>query len=307
MKNGSHGKTPLVLGGFVADAENWKVFSAECNEITDFFDVPYFHMTTFCSAHAKIYRHLSDTRKVEFLGTILHAIREHAIAGIFSVVLPAEYESLTTPEYRSRNGSAYALCVNGCMVGLWEFLTNQSKRSETVSIFLEDGHRNSLEAIEQIRGYKDSTDPVDLSGYEIIEGEIDPLRGPGLKVGSYGLGRKSAMRPLWAADLLAYCIHGSIMNRNDEFLPGVMDKIEERVPCYGSQWDAAAIGRLIEATIEGDAKRAQQRYRTHVMRRYLGAFGIKSETLPYGIIFDASGMTDEQKLRFLADDEEQPQ
>jgi len=300
-ESGTHSKNLMILGGFVSTSGRWSDFARECDDIASFFKIETFHMKELRNGNSKRYRHLSVNKRKEMLGCVLHAIREHTMYGIFDCLIPFEYESLSTPLFRSKFGSAYSLCVNGCILVMWDLLTGQSRKTESISIFLEHGHKNAVEAMRVIGEYKYSTDPLDLSQFEsVVCREEDPLRGPGLKVATFGLGDKKSMRPLWAADVLAYCTHGLIMSRgNDPFCAGVIDAIEEKVKYVGHSWNEDSIKSAIADVEEGEAARKLVRSDTYSLKKYLRSFRLDVRELPVGLLVDRSNTPQEDLERFL--------
>ncbi len=218
-------------------------------------------------------------------------------------MFPSEYEALTTPAFRSRHGSSYSLCIGGCILGLWEKLTQTGSRSATVSIFIESGHNNSVEGLETIANFKKATDSVDIDDDVVLIGSESSLPATeiGLKISAYGEASKRDTSPLWAADLLSYCIHGQIKNPNDEFCANVMNAIEEKVECPGVPWDTERIQEFISTASTVREERRKWDSDRHAISRYLGRYGIKVRRHELGAIVDTSEASEDQMKNFLRD------
>src|SRR5207249_10700232 len=85
---------------------------------------------------------LSRHQRHELLKDLAKLIHRHVIAGITACVSISEYNRLTTPEFRSRAGTAYGFLIDMCMLrthGLLKELRLPTK----LNILVERGHRNS--------------------------------------------------------------------------------------------------------------------------------------------------------------------
>jgi hypothetical protein len=96
-----------------------------------------------------------------------------------------DFEDKATARFKNTFGSAYAFGVHLLLSMTRLYLANTSSTHEDINILIEDGHRNSRQAIEQISDWKKKPGTI-------------------LKVRSHGLGDKRNYPILQAADLAAY-------------------------------------------------------------------------------------------------------
>ena len=293
LDESGHDNRLLLIAGLVSEAARWVLFTNECERIKAHFKIPYIHATELLNLKKRrLYGHLTANERSQLLGTLLSAIRDHAEFSLCSAVIPVEYNSITTPEWRARNGTAYSLCVSGVLIGLAEWLKRVSRQSHLVRIILEDGHAHSGEAVETVTGFKTSTDDLDLP--TIGDQPTSSL----LKIGCL-LGTKATMPPLWAADLVAYCTYDQIIRR-DEWCAEIMDTLEDRVPSFGVSWDEEKIKFFVAKSIEMESGRREWEAETHNLVKYLyREHGILARKHSRGVILDFSEMTSNQRQRFL--------
>lgn len=289
-----HDERLLVVGGLVSEPARWVEFTAECQQIREHFKIPYIHAQKLLNLKSsKPYGHLSQKDRNDVLGCLIGAIYRHAEFSVFSAVIPVEYCALTTPEYRARHGTEYALCVQGLLLRLWEkFSEADNAVDETVSVFFEEGP-HAGEALEVVRNYKASIQEIDLP----VIGERPPHVG--LQIGAIGTGDKKTTPPLWAADLVSHCIYSQIMFKDGQCRE-IMDVLEDRVPSYELDWNEDKITHFVNSSLNAKAENDRWRAETHEFVKYLRReFGIKTKKHPRGIILDSSEMNQDQKRRFF--------
>lgn len=147
--------------------------------------VPYFHAQELWNRQAKIYKHLSRSKRKEFLDRVLRHSGKYVDWGFTVYVDPDEYVKETTQRFRSQWGSPYGFLIQMVCLTLYLKLRQLGRQAETVNVLIEDGHRNSGQAIQLIK--------------EMSERETSFIR-----VGNYGLGKKAGNPILQSADALAY-------------------------------------------------------------------------------------------------------
>jgi len=249
-ESGAHHSRFFVVGGYIADINAWAELSVSWKAILDEYKLPYFRMTDYKNSHSRLFHHLSRTNKEHVLDALLKCIGTAAMFAVAASVRPREYNALTTHEFRSYYGTSYALCVSGCVGFALTKLPELTSSTKTVGIFLEEGHRNALQALEHLGEFKVRNAPINLSDYEDgiptkelsvneIGVPIDPiptlpelLRQVGYKIGAYGLGSKLAMVPLQAADILVHCVYSIATLTEPQYYYDVLTKVGSPFPYY---------------------------------------------------------------------------
>jgi hypothetical protein len=203
------GKPNFLVGGFVSGIDRWAQFANRWKvELQDEFEIPYLHMKELMDKRSRIYRHLSEPRKVQLFEIALTIIRDHADFGIVCRINPEEHVTITTPDERIFHGSAYTVAVYGCIQGIKVHL-GEKVAGTTLNIFLEDGHRNANQALGNLLETwraQQGIDPSSLSSDAmwINQESFELQKRTELQYGTIALGTKTQMMPLQAADLLAY-------------------------------------------------------------------------------------------------------
>lgn len=293
-----HDDKLLIMGGFASTSEKWLLFSAECDLIKAYFDIPYIHATELFNLKRKrLYGHLSQEQRSQVAGALMSAIIDHAEFSMVASVIPRVYNRLTTRQWRSTYGTAYSSCINGILIGLTEFLNLPAGETLTLSAFLEDGHAHAVEAENVIQGYKTFSDNLAESEVPVIDRWIEE---PTLRIGDYGRLTKEMAAPLWAADLISYCTYRQIMRR-DLFCADIMEKIDDKVPGFGVKLFDEQIRAMIDDTVQAETAMKERHEYIHRLVNYHFQFGIKAHSDRRGVMLDFSGMTPEQERRWLDD------
>jgi len=264
------GKSDIVVAGFVSSFDRWAKFAARWKKVLDDNELPYIHLTELKSPNA--FPHLSMSERERILNSLLDIIQECATFALSCRISPREYKSIATPKFRSEFGSAYAFAVLGCVQGAGLYLEQQQPDYEALSVFLESGHRNVLQALQSLDNYKRKFAPVDLAALaadHVIKGE--EREAPWIRLGTLGLGGKTEMLPLQAADMLAH----SVFNPSGAFAHVVLDRVGAGLPYHEGNWTKEAIRQMIGDLSARENDRLQVRKRMHEMSRFLGNVGIK--------------------------------
>jgi len=296
-----HDDKLLIMGGFVSTTEKWDRFSKECDLIKTYFNIPYIHATElFNLKKSKCYGHLSLNSRKEVAGALMSAIIDHTEFSLIISIIPREYNLLTTQQWRSKYGSAYSTCITGIILGLIEHFSLYADTDNTLtfSIYLEDGHKHSAEAEEEIRKYKTFSDDSESTDSKVIRSSPDL----NLRIGKYGRLTKEMSPPLWASDLISYCTYNEIARR-DAFCADIMQKIHNRVPGFGVLLGREQIEQIIESTKLGEDLNRQWYQDMPGVVRYLYQFGITAHRDQKGIAFDSTHMTSEQQEGLQSDDD----
>jgi hypothetical protein len=297
-ESGSHDDNLLVIAAYISQVERWVSFSQEWKKILTNYSLVYFHMKDFRNPKSRAYRHLTVRDKEDLLGALIDVIHRHVLFGVSFLTSPRWYDQCTTPAYRNRHDSCYSMSVHGCLAVAFRLLHRLDAGTETVGIFVEEGHKNDREVIETLGELKRQTDPFelpdDLDGIvsaspfldipkDDYSGEEDPFFQKGVKVGAYGLGSKRTMLPLQAADIFAYCARDVARRPDAYFCKGVMRKLRSRIPHYRCIYDKKLILNLVERVEADELVRGQQRRNCYVLKQQLRNFGFDVEEVRSGL------------------------
>jgi len=273
------GKSDLVIAGFVSSIDRWATFASRWKRVLDENKLPYFRFSEFKSPRS--IKHLSMPARQRILDSLIDITLECASLAVSRRISPREYESLTTPKFRSAFGSAYTTAVQGCIQGVAFHLAEQDSDYEELSVFLEDGHPNAVQAIESLLGFKRKFAPVDmttLNADHVIDtgGRDAPL----VRLGTIAVGGKTKMLPLQAADMLAH----SVFNPSGDLTRIVLERVRERLPFHEGNWTSEVIQQTIENISILEQHRIRGRKQPHEMSRLLGNVGIKMSVRDDGVV-----------------------
>jgi hypothetical protein len=237
------------------------------------------------------------------LASASRIIGHHVRGGSIVYMRPSDWKNNTTPQERSRWGSAYGVCMELLLGTVNELVMGP----ERVSVFLEDGHVNADDAVTRIRNYKADTEPME---YPELAGDgrvFDPehsemkARMTKMRVGRVGLVPKSAL-PTQAADLLAYLVGPSLRPPLHGVFEGVLDDLLPRTTHVLSAWGPRRVSELAETMRAVEAERAETRAQNRQMKRFLRDQGLRVYQLPWGIVTDRGPEDSEsEKLRSQID------
>ncbi len=159
--------------------------------------LPYFHSKDFGNRVGGkfIKADLGMAARKRLLKDLASIIHRHLIAAVTVSVSICEYASLTTHDFRSRVGTAYAFAIDVCLLSAYALVIEDNLKPE-FNVIIEKGHRNSNQ-VAQI-----------LDRLQKIPAEIQADAGedviPDLRLLSIGLGEKGDHPILQAADMMAY-------------------------------------------------------------------------------------------------------
>jgi hypothetical protein len=166
--------------------------------------VPFFHSKDLWNFSHGVFTDagLDRQQREQLLKELRKIIHRHLALGVTAKISKKLYNSLTTNEFRSRWGTAYSFAVN--MLILCAYLEQNKGRGEEsypwppvdVNVIIEDGHRNSNQALEIMQDAKNI-----------------PKEKRMLNVLTAALGSKPDHPILQAADMLAYAEWKEICDR----------------------------------------------------------------------------------------------
>lgn len=229
----------LSVSGYVSKAINWKRFVDQWAMMCREFEVPYIHLVDAVNPSHPTYRHLNQYRRRKMLMRAAAIISKHVLLGCTTYISTKEYDELVDAKFKTRHGSAYGAAVGATVTHLNLALRKMKghKQGDILNVFLEDGHKNTNDALEVLHDTKKRMNPIDTDSIpnDVFFYTPDPYAGllP-LYIGDIGTGSKigpAARPPLQAADVLAYSHLRSMRYRKDkpDLAVDVLLKIEERV------------------------------------------------------------------------------
>jgi hypothetical protein len=147
--------------------------------------VDFFHAKEHWNKKSKAYHGLSMTKRKSLLKSLAPHIGKYAGLSIGVEIDLRDFEARATPRFKNTFGSAYAFGIHLMLVVLRLHLEAKKATHEGINILIEEGHKNSRQAIDQIVSWKSRPGTV-------------------LKITSEGLGNKRDNPILQAADMVAY-------------------------------------------------------------------------------------------------------
>lgn len=308
-ESGTHNDRFLITAGYVAETERWAEFSIAWKNTLKKYGVVYFHMQEFENPKSKKYLHLSVDQKKELLVSLAVLIRKTAMFGLVSWIVPKEYKELTTPAFRSEHGSAYVACIRGLLILLYRMLPPSDRN--IMDVFLESGHKNETQALQLLREWKQSTDPITpdmdwefgrLASFEnIVTGEADPLRETGLKIGLVGSGDKKNTPALQAADFLAYTAYAGLVvppNTKRSFYLRILNTMNERITHGIFQNNRETILGIQQSCATAEVQTRKTRFMVHQLCREMSKYGFVVKRTPDGLDIDFSNASEDGMIKF---------
>jgi hypothetical protein len=176
--------------------------------------------------------------------------------------------------------------------------------NEELSVFIEDGHRHGRGAVDLMLYAKQvmstvsrpSDPPFDLGligDREVVRvRNFAPEDRSFMRIGSVGSGSKNSMRPLQAADILAYCT----LNQSGGFSKSTIEAMRQSVPILSTTISREDIRAAIDGINNDEQRRSETRRMIHELSRTLGLFGVKVKNVSDGVQIDVSGARDIKSL-----------
>jgi hypothetical protein len=256
------GSPGLFIAGYLATQENWQVFSADWRAgVLKHFSIPHLHAVELRSRHAALYQHLDLEARRQLLETACNVIVSHIEAGFVTYMRPAELDSLTTHDERSRWGGDYGVCTE-ILIG---DISRHVGGPERVNVYFEDGHANVGSAMLRIANIKADTEPIEWP--EMVENDHqqgpphieNEMRTSWMRIGTFGTVTKTDSLPTQAADLLAYLTATVMRNDDDPVYAGCLDLLLGRKPHAFRSVGLQKLSELVEATRVVEQQRAIDR------------------------------------------------
>lgn len=161
-------------------------------------DLAYFHSKDFRNFSGGVFTKagLDRQEREDLLADLARLVHQHLTVGITTKISQSLYNENTSPDFRSQYGSAYSFCVNMLILAVYVHLGRSNLRSD-INILVEDGHRNSAQAVLLLNKWKTAPPVKHL---------------PNLRILTAGLGSKVDHPILQSADMLAYSKYQHVKN-----------------------------------------------------------------------------------------------
>jgi hypothetical protein len=180
----THPPAPLVytVAGYVSTDVQWKKFQREWRKILDADGIEYFHSVEF-QANKPPYGAWTKDKRAKFLASLHAAIHKRTLMSFSTTADLAEFGRLTA-EQKKILVNPHIFAAKNCMkaVGLW---AAQSILNHPMAYVFESGSQYQGLFAKQLA--------------ELLEEDIGWFR-----LGSVTFADKKLMRPLQAADMVAY-------------------------------------------------------------------------------------------------------
>ena len=286
----------LIVAGYVGEEERWRIFEARWRIVLKEFRVSDFHMKNIRNLRHPSFRHLSAQQRRDLVLELIGAVSEAALLGSLVYLRPAEYEAVADSAFRSRYGSAYAMLVSLNLQQISRHLEGVEGFPHRTSVFIEDGHANARDALRVLANWKADTEPApsEFEGFEVTTVKADVRRTSVLRIGEYGLGPKTTMYPLHAADMLAYLANSALSFKIDDFLRGLFDDLLPPIPHLSTYWDEAGLQEIVDAGRAFESENAAIRGNLHDMSQLLRRHNVKMRVLPWGYTIDGRHLSEEE-------------
>ncbi|MGI0134574.1 MAG: DUF3800 domain-containing protein [Candidatus Micrarchaeaceae archaeon] len=200
-----------MVSAIIGQTSAMQKFAKAWQKDLDENHVDFFHATEHWNKRAKPYHGLSMTTRSDLLSRLVKHIDKYVEVGISVAVDAKEYESITSPRFRSNWGAPFAIAIQYMMMLIHVDLKNRGRDHEYANILIEQGTHihQALEIIDKSRN----------SGHGFV------------KVASVGHGPKAYNPILQAADLLAYAWGENLSTGKSRMLTDVAMKRPDRFPC----------------------------------------------------------------------------
>lgn len=185
-ESGSGINSPILcVAGYVFEKDAAIMLDEEWAEVLHKYHLPYFRMSSCAHGTEPFVELKKNGETVQVEKEMIKIIKERASCGIAVTVEPSLYDRII-PQSPNFVREAYTFCLHNCVVGVTEWL-EQIKYNGKIAYFFESGHKSQGEANKYMN---------------------DLFKIPELKerhrYGSHTFADKKEIKPLQAADLLAW-------------------------------------------------------------------------------------------------------
>lgn len=292
-------KNLLCLASYIAKAERWREFEADWLKLLSDFNVSHIHLKDVLNLRTKLYEHLDSEQRSEMMGRAADAIRTHIDVGFVIAMYEDHYRRITDPEFRSKWGSAFATAASALLNLLVEEVgnldSNNSEMPHILNLYIEDGHRNTREALVVFQDVKERLNRL----YPKLEPPDDTLMIPDptfvapshpVRIGEIGVGSKkgdSARTPLQAADILVYStVRGVTRGNRDDLAGKTLDRVEEKTTHKCMRLAESEIQFLVDAAREQASLEEKYRRESFELGHVLHKMGLRIENKGDAILIE---------------------
>jgi Protein of unknown function (DUF3800) len=183
-ESGSHAGSPvLCVAGYLFERERCKAFDLGCKEVLEQYRLPYFRMSA-CAHNQRPFDHLSRDECIDAEKAMIRLVNDHALLGLAVAVNEHDY-NIWFPQ-PNPVGSSYSFCCWQILAGIQSWIWRNNFEGN-VSFFYETGHASGPEANSLMT--RIFNNPALRERYRYL---------------SHTFADKQALRPLQAADMLAW-------------------------------------------------------------------------------------------------------
>jgi hypothetical protein len=158
-ESGRSGKT-LIVSGLLGQTSRMSKMKTAWNADIMSTGVDYFHAKEHWNRRSKPYAGISTVKRKQLLNSLAPHLGKYAGLSIGVEIDLADFEGRATPRFKNTFGSAYAFGIHLMLVVLRLHLELNGSVHEKINILIEEGHRNSRQAIEQIVNWKNKPGAV---------------------------------------------------------------------------------------------------------------------------------------------------
>lgn len=183
-ESGTDAASPVMcIAGYLFDASQAAHLDREWSDALKEFNLPHFHAVD-CAHGVREFSNLDPRQRIQLVIKLTGIIRRRATIGIAVSVSDTDFGQTPAPIWE--RGGPYVLCAAQVLMAVIAWADKREYHGK-ISYVFEKGHR-----------HRALTDMV----IKEICGDIAELEG--LRCHSHAFAAKPEMRPLQAADLLAY-------------------------------------------------------------------------------------------------------
>lgn len=190
----------LIVSAQIGRSDRLRRFSRKWQSVLEKADIPYFHSKDFNNYSSGIFKSLDRSERLRLLRKLCILIHDFVDVGFSAKIDTSHYKAITTPEFRSRWGSAYSYAAQCVALNAYAHLRDKQLELDPVNVLFEWGHRNVGQAIDHF--------------CSAIDGTVF------INVKTCGKGPKEGNPLLQAADMLAFSVwqeeHSGDMTIRDE-------------------------------------------------------------------------------------------
>jgi hypothetical protein len=180
-ESGSHSGSPvLCVAGYLFEKEKCRQFDLEWIEVLHGFQLPYFRMVD-CAHGTGPFEQLNLKERIQCETLMIELIKKYMISGFSVTIDETQYDAWRADQYQLF-GSAYTWCCWMSLIAV-ESWAEKAGFDGKIAYFFEAGHDSHAEANRIM------TESMDIAG---------------IRYASHAFAKKREMRPLQAADLLAW-------------------------------------------------------------------------------------------------------